>query len=209
MTWLMLNVYTSLQLFKHILRKVYASWFLVRQLRGDKPSNRGSRANDCFRSSIWRRAERRLPLSTGGVKRKVWKEWVSNPKQGNSSADDCPSLGRLKRTGRQKRKALATPKSSGFGKGWTILARTRARKQRRPGLPTLSISVQNDPVLSVSQDHDIAFRSPALTKAGDGAVHGVSTLWLDHAREQAGTASLHRLEQLISAVEDRGPEGRA
>ena len=33
-------------------------------------------------------------------------------------------------------------------------------------------------------NHDIAFPSPTLTKAGDGAVHGVSTLWLDHAESK-------------------------
>ena len=57
-------------------------------------------------------------------------------------------------------------------------------------------------------NHDIAFPSPTLAKAGDGAVHDVSTLWFDHAREQAGTSSLHRLEQLIAAIKDRAPEGR-
>ena len=57
-------------------------------------------------------------------------------------------------------------------------------------------------------DCDIAFPSPALAKAGDGAVHGEQPLWPDHAFEIAGTASLHRLVQLIAAAEDRAPEGR-
>ena len=57
-------------------------------------------------------------------------------------------------------------------------------------------------------NHDIAFPSPALAKAGDGAVHGASNLWHDHACKIAGTASLHRLEQLIAAIRDRAPEGR-
>ena len=43
-----------------------ASHFLVRRLRRDKPSNRGSRANASFRGSIRRRAGRWRPLSTSG-----------------------------------------------------------------------------------------------------------------------------------------------
>ena len=55
---------------------------------------------------------------------------------------------------------------------------------------------------------DIAFPSPALAKAGDGAVHGDQFLWHDHAFKTASAASLHRLEQLIAAAKDRAPEGR-
>ncbi len=35
-----------------------------------------------------------------------------------------------------------------------------------------------------------------------------SNLWLDHALQQAGTASLRLREQLIGAVGDRSPDGR-
>ena len=35
-----------------------------------------------------------------------------------------------------------------------------------------------------------------------------SNLWLDHALQQVGTASLHRLVQLHAAIRDREPEGR-
>ena len=57
-------------------------------------------------------------------------------------------------------------------------------------------------------NRDITFPSPTMAKAGDGARHGASTLWPDHAINQASTASLRRLEQLIAAGKDRRPEGR-
>jgi len=47
-----------------------------------------------------------------------------------------------------------------------------------------------------------------MAEAGDGAVHGVNTSWIDHAGERAGTDSLHRLEQLIAAIKDRASERR-
>ena len=56
----------------------------------------------------------------------------------------------------------------------------------------------------------IVFPSPTMAEAGDGAVHGagVNQSWLDHARERAGTASLHCLEQLIAAIKDRASDRR-
>ena len=47
-----------------------------------------------------------------------------------------------------------------------------------------------------------------MAEAGDGAMRGVNTSWIDHAGEQAGTDSLHRLEQLIAAIKDRASERR-
>ena len=57
-------------------------------------------------------------------------------------------------------------------------------------------------------DCEIMFPSPILTKADDGAVHGASTSWLDHASEQVGAASLHHLEQLSAADKNRELERR-
>ena len=54
----------------------------------------------------------------------------------------------------------------------------------------------------------IVFPSPTMAEVGDGAVHGVNPSWLDHARERAGTASLHCLEQLIAAIKDRASDRR-
>ena len=76
------------------------------------------------------------------------------------------------------------------------------------GIYSCPFPASKSPQYFLYLNYDIASPSPTLAKAGDGAVHGVSTLWLDHAREQAGTASLHRLVQLIAAIKDRAPEGR-
>ena len=65
------------------------------------------------------------------------------------------------------------------------------------GLPTKLLPIEIPQLLYF--DCDAVFSSLTLTKAYDGR--------RDHAFQQASTASLHRLKQLIAAAKDRGPIG--
>ena len=73
------------------------------------------------------------------------------------------------------------------------------------GLPTKLLPIEIPQLLYF--DCDAVFSSLTLTKADGRAAHGTHNLWPDHAFQQASTASLHRLKQLIAAAKDRGSIG--
>ena len=77
--------------------------------------------------------------------------------------------------------ALAAAQELAKCRGDTKGAKTTEMPAKASGVLTGINRHPKLPPVLLYLNHDIAFPSPVLTKVGDGAVHGVSILRLDHA----------------------------